>query len=72
MCLGCSIDIVSICANKDIYISIYIFFREDDLLTCKNKNKTKNNNTRAQGTTIHNISLALMKQFNYFQLQGEC
>ena len=75
MCLGCSIDIVSICANKDnLYIYIY-FFREDDLLTCKNKNKTKkqqHNNTRAQGTAIDNISLALMKQFNYFQLQGDC
>ena len=36
-------------------------------LTCKNqqKNKTKqNNNIRAHGKIIDNISLALMKQFN--------
>ena len=49
------------------------FFREDDLLTCRNqqKNKTKQNNTRAQGKIIDNISLALMKQFNLFPVARE-
>ena len=41
-------------------------FQEGDLLTCKNQQKKtkKNNNTKSQGKTIDNISLALMKQFN--------
>ena len=46
---------------------MYYFSREDDLLTFKNQQKTKqNNNTRAQGKIIDNISLALVKQFNLF------
>ena len=45
------------------------FWGEDDLLTCKNQDKTQkkqpqNNNTQCQ-TTV-NIPLALMKQFNLF------
>ena len=32
---------------------VFLFFREGDLLTCKNQQKTKqNNNTRAQGKII--------------------
>ena len=47
---------------------VLIFFREDDLLTCKNQQSTKQNinNTRAHGKIIDNISLALLKQFNLF------
>ena len=52
------------------------FFREDDLLKCKNQQKTKQNinNTRAHGKIIDNISLALMKMFNLFPVarDGEC
>ena len=37
------------------------------MIYCKNQQNTKqNNNTRAQGKIIDNISLALMKQFNLF------
>ena len=47
---------------------VFIFFREDDFLTCKNQQNTKqnNNNIRAHGKIIANISLALIKQFNLF------
>ena len=37
----------------------YIFFGEDDLLTCNNQQK---NNTRAQCQISDNIFLTLMKQ----------
>ena len=48
--------------------SYSVFFREDDLLTCKNQQKTKQNinNTRAQGKIIDDISIVLMKQFTLF------
>ena len=52
-------------------ISSQIFFREDDLLTCK-KQKKNNNYTKAQGKIIDNISLALMKQFNLFLFHILC
>ena len=51
-------------------LQMLFFFRDDDLLTCKNQQKThikkqqQINNTQCQ--TIANIPLALMKQFNLF------
>ena len=45
------------------YCTPFFLSREDDLLTCKNQQKTKqnSNNIRAHGKIIDNISLALMK-----------
>ena len=50
-----------------ILFFLFIFFREDDLLTCKKstKNKTKQQH-KSTWQKIDNISLALMKQFNLF------
>ena len=40
-------------AKRKYYDHIYFFFREDDLLTCKNQQKTKqNNNIRAHGKKL--------------------
>ena len=49
------------------WLLIFLFFREDDLLTCKKstKNKTKQQH-KSTWQQIDNISLALMKQFNLF------
>ena len=49
--------------------TIFLYFiRQDDLLTCKNQQKTKQKQQqhKSTGKIIDNISLALMKQFNLF------
>ena len=56
------ISYVGFCRHFMFSFSLFnvtFFFREDDLLTCKNQQKTKqnNNNTRAQGKIIDNIFL---------------
>ena len=59
-------------ANSAVCYTSYFVFREDDLSTCKNQQKTKqNNNTRAQGKIIDIISLARMKKFNLFSVARE-
>ena len=52
---------------------IFIFFREDDLLTCKKstKNKTKQQQHKSTLQKIDNISFALMKQYNLFPVARE-
>ena len=52
---------------------IFIFFREDDLLTCKKSTKNKNKQQQHKSTLqkIDNISFALMKQYNLFPVARE-